>query len=234
MFFERRFNMNGNVNTNAAQDNNKIMNKRSQNMFPKVYMQPIDSQTMQPQHANNQSPHMQPINNPTMQPQHTNNQSTHMQPINNPTMQPQYTNNQSSHMQPVNNQNTSWQGAPMPMQSLPLFLQQPEVQMQPGMQIPSTILGTGQQTQFTDYEQLSMLNGSIPVTAESLQYLNGYLRTQIGRRVKVEFLIGTSSFVDKEGILLGVGVNFILINETDTDDLTACDFYNIKFIKFYY
>ncbi len=74
----------------------------------------------------------------------------------------------------------------------------------------------------------------MPMTAESLQYMNGFLRTQIGRPVTVEFLIGTNTLVDRTGTLLGVGVNYILLNEIETDDVIACDFYNIKFIKFYY
>ena len=80
----------------------------------------------------------------------------------------------------------------------------------------------------------SLSTQPMPVTAESLQYMNGFLRTQIGRPVKVDFLIGTNTLVDRTGILLGVGVNYILINEIESDDVVACDFYNIKFIKFYY
>ena len=75
---------------------------------------------------------------------------------------------------------------------------------------------------------------SYPVTAESLQYLNGFLRTQIGRRVSIDFLVGSNTIVTKSGFLLGVASNYILINELDTNDLTTCDFYNIKFIRFYY
>ncbi|TGJ76794.1 hypothetical protein [Caproiciproducens galactitolivorans] len=75
---------------------------------------------------------------------------------------------------------------------------------------------------------------SVTINADSLQYLNGFLRTQIGRPVLVEFLIGTNTLVDRSGTLLGVGVNYILLQEAETDDLLACDFYNIKFIKFYY
>ena len=78
------------------------------------------------------------------------------------------------------------------------------------------------------------LNQGMPMTAESLQYLNGFIRTQIGRRVRVEFLVGTNTITDRTGILVAVGANYILLNETETDDLLACDFYNIKFIKFYY
>lgn len=78
------------------------------------------------------------------------------------------------------------------------------------------------------------LNQPAPMTVESLQYLNGFLRTQIGRRVQVQFLIGANTFTDRTGTLLGVGANYILLNETDSDDLLACDFFNIKFIRFYY
>ncbi|WP_283608967.1 hypothetical protein [Faecalispora anaeroviscerum] len=78
------------------------------------------------------------------------------------------------------------------------------------------------------------LNQPMPMTVESLQYLNGFMRTQIGRRVRVEFLLGTNTMTDRTGTLLGVGANYILINETDSDDLLACDFYNIKFIRFYF
>lgn len=74
----------------------------------------------------------------------------------------------------------------------------------------------------------------MPLNVASLQYLNGFMRTQIGRVVKVEFLIGSNSLVDRTGILLAVGANYILMNEIETDDIVACDFYNIKFIKFYY
>lgn len=77
-------------------------------------------------------------------------------------------------------------------------------------------------------------NQPMPVTVESLQYMNGFIRTQIGRRVTIEFLIGTNTLTDRTGTLLAVGANYILINEVETDDILLCDFYSIKFIKFYY
>lgn len=79
---------------------------------------------------------------------------------------------------------------------------------------------------------ITPMNQPMPLTVENLMYLNGYLRTQIGRKVTVEFLVGTSTIVDRTGILLEVGANYILINETETDDILACDFYNIKFVRF--
>lgn len=77
-------------------------------------------------------------------------------------------------------------------------------------------------------------NQPYPITAESIQYLNGFIRSQIGRNVSIEFLVGTNQLVTKEGFLLAVGANFILLNQKGTNDILACDFYNIKFITFYY
>lgn len=88
------------------------------------------------------------------------------------------------------------------------------------------------QNEMTD--GITDIRNPYPVTPESLQYLNGFLRTQIGRRVSIDFLVGSNSIVTKSGFLLGVASNYILINELDTNDLTTCDFYNIKFIRFYY
>lgn len=72
------------------------------------------------------------------------------------------------------------------------------------------------------------------VTRESLQYLNGFIRTQIGRRVTIDFLIGSDNLQSKTGYLLAVAQNYLLINELDTNDVTACDLYTMKFIRFYY
>lgn len=72
------------------------------------------------------------------------------------------------------------------------------------------------------------------VTPESIQYLNGFLRSQIGRLVEIEFLIGTNDTVKKTGYLLGIGANYILMSEEGTNHLLTADFYNIKFVKIFY
>ncbi len=96
-------------------------------------------------------------------------------------------------------------------------------------ELPQLGMGTSNVTQnITDFSR------PFPVTAESIQYLNGFIRTQIGRRVQVDFLIGNNEVITKDGFLLGVGANYILLNEIGTNDITACDFYNIKFIRFLY
>ncbi len=102
--------------------------------------------------------------------------------------------------------------------------------------MPNTTTQRAVNNNMSDGNQVisNAFNGTIPVTNESIQYLNGFIRSQIGRRVNVEFLVGTDTMVEKEGYLVAVGANFILLNELSSDDIIACDFYNLKFIKFYY
>ena len=103
-------------------------------------------------------------------------------------------------------------------------------QLQQGMMQPMD-----QMTPFAqDTTPIVPWNQPMPVTTESLQYMNGFIRTQIGRRVRVEFLIGTNTLTDRTGTLLAVGANYILLNEAETDDIVLCDFYSIKFMTFYY
>lgn len=72
------------------------------------------------------------------------------------------------------------------------------------------------------------------VDAQNIQYLNSFARTQIGRMVQVNFMMGTNTVQSLEGTLLGVGANFLLINERGTRNVTACDFHNVKYIRFFY
>ena len=104
-----------------------------------------------------------------------------------------------------------------------------------GMQ--STMSGTTDgmaTTQANEYSMVREYSQPFPVTGESIQYLNGFMRTQIGRKIEIQMLVGSDTLVTKEGYLLGVGANYILINETNSNDLTTCDFYNIKFVRYFY
>lgn len=93
--------------------------------------------------------------------------------------------------------------------------------------VPSEQPATGPLTPLTPFNQ------PMPVTVTSMQYINGFLRTMIGRKVTIDFLIGTNTLTDKTGTLLGVGANYILLNEIETDDVLVCDFYTIKFVRIY-
>ena len=69
-----------------------------------------------------------------------------------------------------------------------------------------------------------------PVTTDSIAYTAGFLKTQIGRKVRVEFLIGNGPLVDRTGTLRYVGTSYIILQPIDSDDLLMCDLYSIKFV----
>ncbi len=89
-------------------------------------------------------------------------------------------------------------------------------------------LGTANPQPIYEYNQ------PYSVTSQNIQYLNSFMRTQIGRMIEVNFLLGSTNMMNLEGRLLGVGANFILMNEHGTNNATAVDFYNIKYIRFFY
>lgn len=73
-----------------------------------------------------------------------------------------------------------------------------------------------------------------PPVMENTDYLQGYLRSVIGKYVKVNFILGTNMYIDKEGTLVDVGVDHIVLREPQTDDLVVADLYSIKFVTVFY
>jgi hypothetical protein len=73
----------------------------------------------------------------------------------------------------------------------------------------------------------------MPQTVVNTQYTAGFLRTQIGKRVRVDFLVGTSSLTDRTGILIGVGASYILLQSLESNSVTMCDLYSIKFVAIF-
>jgi hypothetical protein len=64
-------------------------------------------------------------------------------------------------------------------------------------------------------------------------YTQGYLKTIIGERVKLTFLLGTNITQDRDGILKEVGISYVVIQDTETKALILCDIYSIKFVTIY-
>ena len=62
-------------------------------------------------------------------------------------------------------------------------------------------------------------------------YTPAFLREQIGKLVRVEFLIGTNNLVDRVGFLEDVGVSYILLRSIESGNLVFCDIYSIKFVN---
>ncbi len=89
--------------------------------------------------------------------------------------------------------------------------------------------GTG-----TPYVSQPDSDRQLPVPVMNENYIQGYLQTIKGKYVKVDFLIGTNTFIDREGTLIDVGIDYIVLREPETDDLLLCDMYSIKFVKIFY
>lgn len=132
------------------------------------------------------------------------------------------------YMQPMMQQPMMQGGYQSPMQ-MPLSqqpMQQPQFSTQPMQQ-----MGFQQGTPGLSALDMSAEDGTIET---NINYTQGYLRTKIGARVKIEFLIGTNMLIDREGTLTQVGISYVIIREIDTDDDLLCDIYSIKFVRFYY
>ena len=69
---------------------------------------------------------------------------------------------------------------------------------------------------------------------DSIQYMNGFLRTQIGRYVRVEQLIGSGNTEERFGFLVGVGNNYLLLQDISDGNILVVDFYSVKFVYIYF
>ena len=74
------------------------------------------------------------------------------------------------------------------------------------------------------------IDDNAPETLRNPTYTPGYLREQIGKLVRVEFLIGTNNLTDRTGILVEVGASYIVLRSIQDANLLYCDIYSIKFV----
>lgn len=166
----------------------------------------------------NQIPRRQILQNPT-QVEDTNMKKYSDRPfgmpeydIPMPTQRPMGVQDRDSRTMQPSPSTTSQTQAQQPQQATPSQQAVPSPQTTPSLDLTGTQIG-------------------IPVFDP--EFTQGYLRQNIGAKIKVEFLIGTNMLIDREGTLTDVGISYIIILETETDDLLLCDIYSIKFVRFY-
>ncbi|WP_446898481.1 hypothetical protein ACSVC9_00710 [Clostridium sp. LBM24168] len=68
---------------------------------------------------------------------------------------------------------------------------------------------------------------------QDTNYIQGYLRTQIGKRVRVTFLLGTGTMQDRTGVLETVGISYIILREEASNSREMADLYSIKFVTIF-
>jgi hypothetical protein len=90
---------------------------------------------------------------------------------------------------------------------------------------------TGTNTPSQNFQDNFEMAPGSPVQ-QDINYTQGYLRTQIGKRMLVSFLIGTSTYQDRTGVLEKVGISYIILKEEEGTEL-LCDIYSIKFVRIF-
>lgn len=71
----------------------------------------------------------------------------------------------------------------------------------------------------------------IPI--EDPEKIQGWLKTQIGKYMIIDFIIGTQIAVDKAGILTTVGVDYLILQDVRAPIQKVCDLYSVKFITIF-
>ena len=99
-------------------------------------------------------------------------------------------------------------------------------------QTPATTLAQDQDISEDMTPQMATGNATI-VSTDSLQYMNSYLRTQVGKMAEIEFLVGNNNTAIKRGYIINVGANYIILRELNGNGKIICDYYNIKFVTIY-
>ena len=80
------------------------------------------------------------------------------------------------------------------------------------------------------------LDPAVPPQNQSDYEVNSFsevLRRSLGYFAVCEFLIGTGGLVEKYGILVVAGDNFVTLYDPDTGRYTTCDLYSLKFVTTY-
>lgn len=72
------------------------------------------------------------------------------------------------------------------------------------------------------------------IDSSALQSFNGFLRTQIGRYVRIEQLVTSDRTEDRLGFLVGVGSNFIILQDISTGNILVIDIFSIRLTYVYY
>lgn len=81
-----------------------------------------------------------------------------------------------------------------------------------------------------DNNRNTSINSNSPEIIRNNLYTPAFLREQIGKLIRVEFLIGTNTLVDRVGILSDVGISYILLKSIESNTTLYCDIYSIKFV----
>ena len=95
--------------------------------------------------------------------------------------------------------------------------------------LPTVRLNQGRENNNDAESSLSLEHNLHEVSDKNM---DAFLRTQIGRNVRMQFLIGTDTLIEKSGVLLAVGNNFVVLRDPESGEVVVCDFGGAKFVNF--
>jgi len=78
--------------------------------------------------------------------------------------------------------------------------------------------------------RLNQITENSPEILTNSIYTPAFLRQQIGKLMRIEFLVGTNNLTDRIGFLEDVGASYILLRSFEGDSQIYADIYAIKFI----
>jgi hypothetical protein len=87
----------------------------------------------------------------------------------------------------------------------------------------------GTSTRSDAYAPNPIFNVPGPPSVMDPGYIPGYLKTQIGKMVRAEFVFN-NLYLDKTGVLREVGYNYFVLEDNATGARIMCDLYSARFV----
>ena len=69
-----------------------------------------------------------------------------------------------------------------------------------------------------------------PPSATENGYIPNFLKRNIGKNIRAEFIVGTDQYTDRTGVLTEVGINYFVIRDVNSKTNIMCDLYSVKFV----
>jgi hypothetical protein len=104
---------------------------------------------------------------------------------------------------------------------------------QPPMKSPYMMQKGGMMSSQAPTPSVSMEEVPLSPVLTNIGYTQAYLKTLIGKKVRITFLIGTNQLVDRVGTIMEVGISYIVLKQFAANTTVMCDLYSIKFVDIY-
>lgn len=94
---------------------------------------------------------------------------------------------------------------------------------------PGTSASQLQQQNITADNTADMTQQGPPPSSER-GYIPYYLKQNIGKNMRAEFIIGSNQYTDRTGRLIEVGINYFVLEDVNSRTHVMCDLYSVKFV----